>query len=90
MQISKSLVSKEALLLALQTIRAFFEYEESPTHWLLASVNNPHEDQLLTQLYACCLEKEALLQLESKLSPLRTILYQKAFAPIKDLESSHD
>lgn len=79
-EIAKTIVSKEAVLLACIDCRDTYKIEETETHWIL----NPYSkgQMVLEDVYRICLEKEALLLLEENLAPLREILYKKAFEPI--------
>ena len=79
-EIAKTIVSKEALLLACIDCRDTYKIEETETHWILSSSTKGL--MVVDDIYRICLEKEALLLLEQTLAPLREILFKKAFEPI--------
>jgi hypothetical protein len=82
-EIAKTIVSKEALLLACIDCRDTYKIEETETHWILSPCKPTNGPMVLEDIYRICLEKEALLLLEQTLAPLREILYKKAFEPIR-------
>lgn len=79
--ISKNVLSKIALLQACAQSSSVYSIEDTDTHWILTSLTE-QGSRSIDELYHQCLEKEAQLLLEASVSPLREILYRKAFEPI--------
>jgi hypothetical protein len=79
--ISKSILSKLALLQACAQSHTCCSIEDTDTHWVLSYAG--YEDATnLEELYHLCLEKETQLAMEATVAPLRELLYRKAFEPV--------
>jgi len=82
LKISKTVVSKQALLLASLDTKDIYMIEETDSHWFLDSSEHIEDEKVFEDFYRLCLEKEILLALEQSMAPMREILYKKAFEPI--------
>ena len=83
--ISKSILSKLALLQACAQSHTCCSIEDTDTHWFLSHAGD-EDTSSLDELYHLCLEKEAQLVVESSVATLRELLYRKAFEPVEQRE----
>lgn len=83
--ISKSILSKLALLQACAQSHTYCSIEDTDTHWILSYAGD-EDTSNLEELYHLCLEKEAQLVVEATVAPLRELLYRKAFESVAQRE----
>ena len=83
--ISKSILSKLALLQRCPQSHTCCSIEDTETHWVLSSPIG-FDTISLEELYHLCMEKEAQLVVEATVAPLRELLYRKAFESVAQRE----